>query len=409
MHTQIDEERSLKLLCDIQSELASALNSLGGKQSRGLLDNYNLHSAKHINRAVEGFVFLRKAGRVDGAKFLVRPVIETMFRIQAIQQKPELMYRIAYSETIVEDAKWLRAAAQKAGALFDEAAHLKRWEEFKKAYQTQFPNQTLADNYVSLWEIADVAGLAGYYDSHYRTYCRYTHAALWAIGDFLSGLTDPEDNRTMAFCAWTAINVIVSMGGASSKLQCLYGRLMDPESHNPNWNDITDKCQELTDKLLSEAEKLFGNRAKILPVRVTEFSSGPQIYVVNETAYIRLGPGVGLGSTEDQVRQLRHQIALEIAHLVLSLPDDAPVTAFEEGLTAYFAVKVGGYEPGNDPSQTKYKEAYHAVNELLKQCPNLITQLREPPRSIRGVSAAEIQKACPGCSENIINLLTSRW
>jgi hypothetical protein len=30
-----EEERSLTLLCDIQQELANALNSVGGKQSRG--------------------------------------------------------------------------------------------------------------------------------------------------------------------------------------------------------------------------------------------------------------------------------------------------------------------------------------------------------------------------------------
>ena len=219
------EERSLKLLCDIQQELANGRNSLGGQQSRGALDNYYFHAAKHLNRAIEGFIFLRKSGRIDASKFLVRPVIETMFRIEALRKKPELLYRIAYSESIVEDRKWLRPAAVRAGAIFDEAAHLKRFEAFKAQLNEQFPNLTLEDKYISLWEIADVAGMAGYYDSHYRTYCRYQHAALWAMGDFLTDLTDPEDNRSMGLCTYTAVNALTSIGAKSQNLQSLWQRL----------------------------------------------------------------------------------------------------------------------------------------------------------------------------------------
>jgi hypothetical protein len=45
-----EEKRSLILLCDIQQELANALNFVGGKQSRGALDNYYFHSADHESR-----------------------------------------------------------------------------------------------------------------------------------------------------------------------------------------------------------------------------------------------------------------------------------------------------------------------------------------------------------------------
>ena len=160
-----EEERSFKLLCDIQQELASALNSLGGQQSRGALDNYYFHSADHVNRVAEGFIFLRKSGRIDASKLLVRPLIETMFRVEAIQTKQELFYRIAYSETIVEDPKWIGSAASRAGATFDEAAHSKGFEKFKEQLRKQLPNVPLEDKYISVWEIAEAAGMAGYYDA----------------------------------------------------------------------------------------------------------------------------------------------------------------------------------------------------------------------------------------------------
>jgi hypothetical protein len=228
-----EEQRSLTLLCDIQQELANALNSVGGKQSRGALDNYYFHSADRVNRAAEGFIFLRKSGRIDASKFLVRPLIETMFRVEAIQKKPELFYRIAYSETIVEDPKWFDSAANRAGVTFDKDAHSKRFAKFKAELSKQLPNVNLKDEYISVWEIAEVAGFAGYYDSHYRTYCRYTHGALSAMGGFLTDLTDPEDNRTMGLCTWSALNGLAAMGAESPNLQSLYQRLKEQANRSP--------------------------------------------------------------------------------------------------------------------------------------------------------------------------------
>jgi hypothetical protein len=75
---------------------------MGGKPTRGAVDNYYFHSGDHVNRVAEGFIFLRKSGRIDASKLLVRPLTETMFRVVAIQKNPELFYRIAYSETIGE-------------------------------------------------------------------------------------------------------------------------------------------------------------------------------------------------------------------------------------------------------------------------------------------------------------------
>ena len=224
-HTYEEEQRSLTLLCDIQQELANALNSLGDKQSRGALDDYYFQSADYVNRVAEGFISLRKSGHIDASKLLVRPLIETMFRVEAIQKKQELFYRIAYSETIVEDPKWIGSAASRAGATFDEAAHSKRFKEFKEQLSKQLANVPLEDKDISLWEIAQAAGMAWDYDSHYRTYCRYTHGALWAIGGFLTDLTDPDDNHTMGRCTWSVLNALTSIGAKAPNLQSLSQRL----------------------------------------------------------------------------------------------------------------------------------------------------------------------------------------
>lgn len=232
-HVYEEEQRSLSLLCDIQQELANALNSVGGRQSKGALDNYYFYSADHVNRATEGFIFLRKSGRIDASKFLVRPVIETMFRVEAIQKKPELFHSIAYSETVVEDPKWIGSAAKRKGTTFDKDGHSKRFAEFKAKLSEQLPNVALEDKYIPLQEIAKVAGFERCYDSHYRMYCRYTHGALRAMGGFLTDLTDPEDNRVMGLCTLSVLNALAKIGAEIPNLQSLLQRLNEQASRTP--------------------------------------------------------------------------------------------------------------------------------------------------------------------------------
>jgi hypothetical protein len=222
------ETMSLKLLCDMCNELSRAVNSLGGKDSQGLFDNYKFHSAKYVNHAVEGFVFLRQASRIAPSKLLIRPAIEIMLRLEAIQKQPELLYRIAYWES-EEDWKWFAPAAERSGEAYnyDRAAHERRWDEFKAKYAEQFPNHHLVDQTITTGQLAAAAGLAGYYDTHYRMYCRYTHAAFRAIGGFLDELANPEDNRTMALCTLTAMQALVSLGAEMPNLNSLSERLGD--------------------------------------------------------------------------------------------------------------------------------------------------------------------------------------
>src|SRR5438045_5835162 len=109
MHANSDslETRSLELLSDLQGELREALNGLGGKQRDGLYDGYLGYTAGHINRAIEGYIYLRTSQRIDASKHLIRTAIEAVIRLQAVRKKPELLFRIAFSE-FNEDKKWVR-------------------------------------------------------------------------------------------------------------------------------------------------------------------------------------------------------------------------------------------------------------------------------------------------------------
>lgn len=111
MHSASAEQESLTLVADLVGEVTGALNSLGDKKHNGLFDNYRFWSSKHLHRAADGFVFLRRSGRVDASKFVIRPAIEIVFRLKAVKAHPDLLYRIAFSEHC-RDEQFLRAAAE---------------------------------------------------------------------------------------------------------------------------------------------------------------------------------------------------------------------------------------------------------------------------------------------------------
>ncbi len=75
--------------------------------------------------------------------------------------------------------------------------------------------------------------MGGFYGSHYRTYCRYTHGAIRAIGGFLTDLTDPEDNRAMGVCTWYVLNALGGMDATMPNLQSLYTRLEEHAGRSP--------------------------------------------------------------------------------------------------------------------------------------------------------------------------------
>lgn len=220
-YTNEDDAPSLQLVRDLRTELAHCLNSIGGKEyeTTGKFIGY---SAAHMNRAVDGYVFLRESGRVDSSKLLVRPMIEIMFRVKAVKTNPGLIYRIAYTENLERD-KWLRAAVTRQGKQYQPDAD--GWDRFKKYCEGKFSACDVRDEKISLYSVAESCGVEGYYDSHYRLYCKFTHAALEAVTGDLNPLSDSEDNRTAALCMFEAINALLTIGAESPNLEALQQRL----------------------------------------------------------------------------------------------------------------------------------------------------------------------------------------
>ena len=216
--------KALQLVSEVQQELAKALDSLGGNKHRGLQDQFPFYSASHINRAVEGYVLLRQQSRLDASRLLIRPTIEAAIKILAVRKQPELLYQIAYSERL-EDQKLIRKATRSQRNGGEIALGQQRWDEFVKMYADHFPTHKRVDKKLSLRMAATVAGIEDYYDSAYRVYCQFTHAAFRAITGNLDDLY-VHDNAAMGLCALTALEAVNLLGAAIPDVELLRARMV---------------------------------------------------------------------------------------------------------------------------------------------------------------------------------------
>jgi len=210
----------------LKEMLSIALDSLGGKQRNGLDEGYKVFCAVQINRSSAGFLCLKENGLNYPARMLIRPAMEAMFKILAVRQEPSLLYRIARSEH-EQDEKWARPFAPNGQDAHDDAFNQK-WEKFKSDYQQAFPTHSLTDSSIDLRSLAVKAKVDPYYDSHYRLYCQYTHAALRASTDDLEDFSD-EDERTIAATLIVAIEAVHECGGDCEGFDQLRTRFL---SHN---------------------------------------------------------------------------------------------------------------------------------------------------------------------------------
>lgn len=159
---------------------------------------------------------------MEASRLLIRPVIEAMFRLLAVQNDPRNLYRIARYEHR-EDEKWARPAAKMQGQNINLELD-QRWQEIAALFHKEFPDETLNEDPLSVRGAAEIAGIVAYYDSHYRLYCQFTHASFRATVGDLSDFKH-EDDRTVIFCVLMGVGAAVSAGGTTSKLQELWERL----------------------------------------------------------------------------------------------------------------------------------------------------------------------------------------
>lgn len=208
----------MNIINDLRESLSTALDSLAEKTRNGIHEGFKVFCAIHINRAADGFLALKGSGRIYAARMLIRPAMEPMFKLLAVKKDPSLLFRIACYEH-EQDEKWARPFAP-GGSDEHKAAFQVKWESFKRSYAEAFPDHELCESSVDLRSLAAKAGVDPYYDTHYRLYCQYTHAALRATTDDLEEFSQ-EDERVIGFALIVAIEAVLECGGSCNEFSAL--------------------------------------------------------------------------------------------------------------------------------------------------------------------------------------------
>jgi hypothetical protein len=201
----------MALLSELQAAISTALDALGGKLPERVEHRFYFYASDHINTAVDAFIALRRDHRVDGARLLVRPALETMLRLQAVCAEPHLLYRVVFTEAGEMD-KWLGSVAERHHAPYTSVFDREEWGKFKALCVSEFGADKLEDTRLSAYEATAAIGAGSYYDSYYRAYCQFTHGALEAVGGTFNKFIDTEDTRVMLTCAMDALDVLVAIG-----------------------------------------------------------------------------------------------------------------------------------------------------------------------------------------------------
>jgi hypothetical protein len=202
---------AIELLRDLVVACSKALKSLIGRVPETLVQQANFCWARQINDAADGFVALRNQGLVAGAKLLVRPAIEAVFRLRAVMEKPEMIYSILYSEAKGED-KWAGRLQERHGAPPMANLPTQEWREFRARCVNEFGEDKVKDTHKNLRDVAREGKMEHVYDTYYGLYCQHTHGSLRAPMDGLDEVTTPVDTRTMILCSMDALRALCSLG-----------------------------------------------------------------------------------------------------------------------------------------------------------------------------------------------------
>lgn len=229
VNTPDPEKPFLQLLRDLKDELEVAIESLSSKPVQ-FQETYQLALGKYMLAIADGFLLLREFSRGDVSKMAIRPAIEIMIRMQAVRRDPAIFFRIAYTDTS-EDQRWLRLASESDGSKLDLSQSDADWARFNDAFAKTFPEITLTEKTVNLFELATVAKLDRWYNSHYRLYSQATHGTLRAAQGL--SFTDTEDHYAMHLCVFGALEALVSVGATAPQLDSFKKRLSDiRDSHD---------------------------------------------------------------------------------------------------------------------------------------------------------------------------------
>ena len=184
----------LAVLKELQQLLVAALDSLGEVKPASKESGYVGWAAAHVNKILDGYLWMREPGRVDASKLMIRPLVETVLFVVAVTRERGFLFLKAFTEWQEESRLYAHDPRLKAKHQQDLPDLIREWTKKDASYP--FRRKT-----VSCRDAAVSANLLPVYESAYRIYCKFTHGAMRAIHGSLDDMTDPIDTQIVIWGA----------------------------------------------------------------------------------------------------------------------------------------------------------------------------------------------------------------
>jgi hypothetical protein len=188
----------LGLLCELQSILSDAINSVEIKSVKTLEARYLVWAAVSVNQAAGGFIVLRRSKMIEASKLLVRPILEALLSACAVMQKQGFLFRKLYSE-LMEEKKLPRPKPA------TPAEVAKVLSDYKRLFRSFDPNYPFHEKKVTVRDAAIEAKMLPLYEVVYRTYCNFTHGAMLAMTGQLNQPTNDLDTHFVVLFVLTTL------------------------------------------------------------------------------------------------------------------------------------------------------------------------------------------------------------
>ena len=229
------EQVTMTLLSDIEPAISDALDSLGKRMTKGMEDMYYFYATKHIHDILDAFIVLRGQHRLDGARLLVRPALETMLKLRAVRAEPHPLHRALLADNKEID-KWFSSTARRhrvpytrifqaggVGQLSDTVSCCSL-ELIASKMTHRSPHMTRQRRSASNRSCA----------TRYRGFSHYTHGLLEAISGGLDELIDPEASRVILQSAMTALDTLTHLGANCPNFESLSQRATEVLGKEPD-------------------------------------------------------------------------------------------------------------------------------------------------------------------------------
>ena len=222
----------MTLLCELKPAIAAAIDSLGGQQTKSVTDLFYLYAAKHINIAIDAFIALRRERRIDGARLLVRPALETMLRLRAVRAHPHLFYRVFFSE-VLESDKWFSGIARRHHVPYTAACDRPEWQAFKTRCASEFGTETPVDERLSSYDAAAAIGIETVLRQSLPRLLPGTHGALEAESGNLDERMIRRYSRYVKLC-YACLRSTVNIGADCPAMKSFHERFRKVMNQKPD-------------------------------------------------------------------------------------------------------------------------------------------------------------------------------